>query len=89
VRDNLTALIWKESEMCTYWQICINHQQKATFVTNFRKIKNLSLLKTTVSTCSTLTKVTKRLTAIQLVGEYEVWREEGGGERERETTSGI
>jgi hypothetical protein len=40
LRWNVTWQQWfgKMSEMCTFWQTCINHQQKAIFVTNRRKL---------------------------------------------------
>jgi hypothetical protein len=50
--------------------MCIDHQQKATFVRNMGKLKNLPLLKTTINMHVMSTKVTEWLITIQLVGEY-------------------
>jgi hypothetical protein len=58
------------SVMCTNWQIGTDYQQKTTFVTNMRKMKNLSLLQTTIGTWVRPTKRTECLTAIQLVREH-------------------
>jgi hypothetical protein len=41
----------KTNETCMYWQICINHHQKATFVMNRGKLKNLSLLHSMIDMC--------------------------------------
>jgi hypothetical protein len=59
----------KTSKTRTYWQICIDHHQKATFMMNMEKL-NLPLLKTTIDMWTTLTKGTEWLLAIQLVREH-------------------
>jgi len=55
LRDKLTEVIWKEKQdACKYRQVYTDHQQKAPFLTNMGKLKNL-LLQTTVSIWAKLT----------------------------------
>jgi hypothetical protein len=50
--------------------MCINQQQNVTSVMNMRQLLNLPLLKTTVGTWATSTKVTEWIIAIQLHREH-------------------
>jgi len=67
VRGNLTAVIWNDRWTYTYTQMCINYQQKATFVRNMGKLRNLLVFE---DTWTKLTKGTEWLIAIQLVIEH-------------------
>jgi hypothetical protein len=65
VRDNLTALVWKDEQDV---HILTNMHRLPT-ESNFcvkGNVKNLSLLQTTFGTCATLKKGTEWLIAIQL-----------------------
>jgi len=58
-----------------------DHQQKVTFVTNMGKLKNLSLLQTTIITWVMSTAGTEWLIPIHLV------RDQGGGQKNDFSTS--
>jgi hypothetical protein len=51
-------------------KMCVDHQQKAAYMRSIGKLKNLSLLKTTVNTWATSAKGTEQLIAIHLLGEH-------------------
>jgi hypothetical protein len=60
--------------------MCIDNQQMATFVMNMAKLKNLSFLKTIISTWTMSPKRPEWLIAIRLVREH-------GGEQKNFFTS--
>lgn len=56
----------KTCDMCTYWQVCINHQHMSTSVLNTGEIINPPLLKTIVVTWAAITNGTGWSLPLQL-----------------------